>query len=423
MYLSTTISIFGALLFATGHTFSTGPVRLFNDSGHVHNFQHPGALHTSADIARVKQRVSAEGQPWTRAYEHLANNSLAQLTWAPKPHTVLTRGSNATFSPNQTYSDAYRDAHAAYQLTWRYLVTGNTSFADHAALILDSWSSTLQTINGTEDLYLAAGLYGYQFANAAELLRVYPGWPRDNQTAFGKMLNDIFAVFNEDFLLHHNNKQDFYYANWDLCNIASLMSIGIYNDNQTMFDYAVDYFMNGLPGGVVANGALPFYSIANFTEEGSSGGKILMQGQESGRDQGHAGLSTMLTGMVAQLGFNQGVDLFDVFEREILHGAEYFSKYNVGYDVPYTSYTSWEGNLSVIAEKQRYNVRPGMELIHSHYAELKGLNASWSQEFRDYVNQNITANVEGGGGDFGPNSGGFDAFGHGTLLYRLTPES
>jgi hypothetical protein len=79
--------------------------------------------------------------------------------------------------------------------------------------------------------------------------------------------------------------------------------------------------------------------------------------------------------------------------------------------------------LSVIAEKQRYNVRPGMELIHSHYAELKGLNASWSQEFRDYVNQNITANVEGGGGDFGPNSGGFDAFGHGTLLYRLTPES
>lgn len=320
MYLSTTISIFGALLFATGHTFSTGPVRLFNDSGHVHNFQHPGALHTAADIARVKQRVSAEGQPWTRAYEHLANNSLAQLTWAPKPHTVLTRGSNATFSPNQTYSDAYRDAHAAYQLTWRYLVTGNTSFADHAALILDSWSSTLQTINGTEDLYLAAGLYGYQFANAAELLRVYPGWPRDNQTAFGKMLNDIFAVFNEDFLLHHNNKQDFYYANWDLCNIASLMSIGIYNDNQTMFDYAVDYFMNGLPGGVVANGALPFYSIANFTEEVSSGGKILMQGQESGRDQGHAGLSTMLTGMVSQLGFNQGVDLFDVFEREILHG-------------------------------------------------------------------------------------------------------
>ncbi|KAI4602528.1 hypothetical protein KJ359_009776 [Pestalotiopsis sp. 9143b] len=384
------------------------------------SFQHPGALHTTADIARVKQRVAAGEQPWTRAYEHLANSTLAQTTWTPKPHAVLTRGSNATFSPNQTYTDAYRDAHSSYQLTWRYLLTGNNSYADRAALILDSWSSTLQTINGTEDLYLAAGLYGYQFANAAELLRIYPGWPQENQTAFGKMLNDVFAVFNRDFLVNHNNKQNFYYANWDLCNIASLMSIGIYNDNRTMYDYAVNYFKNGLPGGVVANGALPFYSIANFTEEGSN--KTLMEGQESGRDQGHAGLSTVLSGVVAQLGFNQGVDLFDVFGREILHGSEYFSKYNVGHDVPYTSYISWEGDLSVIAEKARYSVRPGMELIYSHYAELKGLNASWSQQFRDYVNENITANVEGGGGDFGPNSGGFDAFGHGTLLYRLTPE-
>jgi hypothetical protein len=243
---------------------------------------------------------------------------LAQTSWTPTPQKVLNRGSNATFAPTQNYPDAYRDAHAAYQLTWRYLVTGNDSFAAHAALILDSWSSTLETINGTEDLYLAAGLYGYQFANAAEILRVYPGWPQANQTAFGKMLNDIFAVFNHDFLVNHNNKPNFYYANWDLCNIASLLSIAIFNDNQTMYDYAVDYFKNGPPRGVVANGALPFYSIANFTEEGS--GKMLMEGQEAGRDQGHAGLSTVLTGIVGQLGFNQGVDLFDVFGREILHG-------------------------------------------------------------------------------------------------------
>jgi hypothetical protein len=53
---------------------------------------------------------------------------------------------------------------------------------------------------------------------------------------------------------------------------------------------------------------------------------------------------------------------------------------------------------------------------------LKGLNASWTLEFRDYVNRNISANVEGGGGDYSPNSGGYDALGHGTLLYRLKEE-
>ncbi|KAH8197768.1 hypothetical protein TruAng_008057 [Truncatella angustata] len=377
------------------------------------------ALHTCGDIARVKAHIDGGEQPWTRAYDHLAKSSLAQITWTPKPHDILVRGNNSFYAQN--YGDAYRDAHSAYQLTWRFLITGNTSFADHAAMILDSWSSTLQSINGSEDMYLAAGLYGYQFANVGELLRLYPGWPKENQTAFGNMLNDIFAYFNRDFLDNHNSKPNFYYANWDLCNIASLMSIGIYNNDKTMYDFAVDYFNNGPPGNVVANGALPIYSIANFTEEGS--GKILMEGQESGRDQGHAMLSTVLLGVVGQLGFNQGTDLFESFGREILNGAEYASKYNVGFDVPYTPYVSWEGTLPVVATKARYTARPGMELIYSHYAELKGANASWSQQYRDYVNRNITDNVEGGGGDFGPNSGGYDAFGHGTLLYRLTPET
>jgi hypothetical protein len=50
------------------------------------------------------------------------------------------------------------------------------------------------------------------------------------------------------------------------------------------------------------------------------------------------------------------------------------------------------------------------------------MNASWSKAYRDFVNKNLTANIEGGGGDYGPNSGGFDAFGHGTLLYRIKGE-
>jgi len=50
------------------------------------------------------------------------------------------------------------------------------------------------------------------------------------------------------------------------------------------------------------------------------------------------------------------------------------------------------------------------------------MNASWSKEYRDLVNSNLIANIEGGGGDYGPNSGGFDALGHGTLMFRLTAD-
>lgn len=98
------------------------------------------------------------------------------------------------------------------------------------------------------------------------------------------------------------------------------------------------------------------------------------------------------------------------------------AKYNTNHTVPYTPYTSWEGLLAVVSPKSRFDARPGYELLHSHYAELESRNASWSKDYRDYVNRNITANVEGGGGDYGPNSGGYDSFGHGTLMYRLQKE-
>ncbi|KAH7129050.1 GPI anchored protein-like protein [Dactylonectria macrodidyma] len=390
--------------------------------GHKKHFVHPGALHTIKDIKRVRKRVEAQEQPWYRAWQHLESMANAKATWTANPKDVIYRGSNATWTVSQNYPSAYRDAHAAYVLTLRWLIGGNTSYADRAVQILDGWGAKLVDINGTEDKYLAAGLYGYQFANAAELLRVYPGWAKENQTTFGIMLNDVFAKYNRDFLDHHNYKTSFYYTNWDLCNIASLMAIGIFNDNHTMYDHAVNYWKNGIPGQpeVVANGALPYFSIANFTEEGS--GKKLMEIQESGRDQGHALLCIALIGVIGQQGYNQGVDLYSTYGRQILNAAEYVSKYNVNETVPYTPYTSWEGLLEVVSAKGRAGVRPGFEAIYSHYAERKGLNASWTGEYRDHVNSYIAANVEGGGGDYGPNSGGYDAFGHGTLMYRLKKE-
>ncbi|KAF2022030.1 GPI anchored protein-like protein [Aaosphaeria arxii CBS 175.79] len=381
----------------------------------VKQFKHPGSLHTQGDLDRIRGHVEKGDEPWSKAFAHLSANSLAQPTREPNPKTVIVRGKVDGLTEN--YPSAYRDAHSAYQLALRWIITGNTTFATAAVGVLDAWASTLEGIDGGSDKFLAAGLYGYQFANAGELLRSFSGWPAKSQSAFGAMLKNVFAPMNRDFLDHHNGIPDHYYANWYLCNIASLMAIGTFVDNSTMYNYAVEYFKNGPADGAVANGALPFFSIANFTEETS--GKPLMQGQEAGRDQGHALLCFALLGVIGQQGYNQGVDLFNLFGNQILNGAEYAAKYNTGHSVPFKPYNTYEGVRNEISDAQRYNIRPGFEAIYSHYAELKGLDASWSKAYRDMVNGNSTENIEGGGGDFGPNSGGFDVFGHGTLLYRL----
>ncbi|KAI7712973.1 hypothetical protein KC353_g7869, partial [Hortaea werneckii] len=113
-----------------------------------------------------------------------------------------------------------------------------------------------------------------------------------------------------------------------------------------------------------------------------------------------------------------GDDLFAACSNEILNGAEYAAKYNVNQSVPYTPYESFEGTQTVISPDSRADIRPGFELLVAHYGDIAGLDASWSAGYRDYVNENTELGVEGGGGDYSPNSGGYDALGYGTLMYR-----
>ncbi|KAJ5802534.1 uncharacterized protein N7503_004984 [Penicillium pulvis] len=373
-------------------------------------FVHPGALHTAQDFQRINTHIANGDEPWNTTWTLLTASSFAQADYQPSPKMIVYRGDNGVDTEN--YPSLYHDTAAAYQLAIRWKVTNDTSYADAAVNVLSSWAATLTAINGTSDMFLASGLYGYQMANAAELMSDYAGWDSSNKTATANMLTNVFASMNMLFMEEHNgNGYYHYYANWDQCNLASLLAIGIFTDNQTMYDYALDYVRNG-----PSNGALPVFAIANYTECGET----LTQGQEAGRDQGHATLDLALLGIIAQQAYNQGDDLFATYSNEILNAAEYVGKYNVGYDVPYTLYESYEGNQTVISNGSRGDIRPGFELLSAHYGQLKGLDSTWTDAYRNMVNANSTDGVEGGGGNYATTSGGFDALGFGTLLYRLS---
>lgn len=275
------------------------------------SFVHPGALHTDEDFQRINTHVSNGDDPWNATWTLLSASVYAQSSYQPTPQTIVYRGDNGKDSQNYQY--LYEDAAAAYQLAVRWKISNDTKYADASVNILNSWAVSLTEINGTSDMYLASGIYGYQVANAAELMSAYSGWDSANKTATASMLTNIFAPMNLDFLEEHNGNDEYhYYANWDQCNIASLMAIGIFTDNQTMYDYAVNYAKTG-----PSNGAFPVFAIHNFTEDGS--GKVLTQGQEAGRDQGHATLDMMLLGVLAQQAYNQGDDLFATYSNEILN--------------------------------------------------------------------------------------------------------
>lgn len=100
------------------------------------------------------------------------------------------------------------------------------------------------------------------------------------------------------------------------------------------------------------------------------------------------------------------------------NSAEYVFKYNTGNEVPYTEYTNSDETQSVISEASRGELRPIAELLYAHYNGVKNLDASWTKAYRDLVVEDGEG-AEGGSGDFGTTSGGYDVFGFGTALYRL----
>jgi alginate lyase len=359
---------------------------------------HPGMLHTQADLDRMRSRVSAGAQPWKSGWDRLVANSHSRAGWQPRPQETIIRGGDG-----QNYGLLYHDIAAAYQNALRWRTTGDTANGDTARNILNAWSATLKTVTGNADRFLAAGIYGYEFANAAELMRGYPGF---DLARFADMMQAVFSPLNDDFLRDHNNAcVTNYWANWDLCTINSVLAIGILRDDQAMIDRAVSYFRSGAGNGSIGH-AIPFVH---------PGG--LAQWQESGRDQGHTMMGIGLMGSFCEMAWNQGIDLYGHDSNRFLKACEYVARYNLGQDVPFTTYRWGTGQNcaqrehTVISAASRGENRPVWALVYNHYVRRRGLAAPNTTAFKDRVQP------EGGGGDHGPNSGGYDHLGFGTLTY------
>ncbi|MET9271477.1 alginate lyase family protein [Kribbella sp. NPDC003557] len=362
-------------------------------------FTHPGGLHNWGDLNRAKVRVAAGDDPWLSGWNRLVANGHAQSTWRPNPQATIVRGGTG-----ENYGILYNDIHAAYQNALRWWVQGSTAHGDCARDILNAWSATLTTVTGNADRFLAAGIYGYQFANVAELMRGYSGF---DLTRFKTMMLNVFYPLNNSFLLNHNDACiTNYWANWDLCTMNSILAIGILCDDAAKYDQAVNYYKFGAGNGSIRH-AIPFV----YDDQG------LAQWQESGRDQGHTLMGIGQLGAFCEMAWNQGEDLYGYDNNRFLKAAQYVAKYNLGEDVPFTTYTWGTGQNcahqehTVISSASRGQLRPVWEILHYHYTRRKYLSVPYISAMAAQVRP------EGGGGDYGPNSGGFDQTGFGTLAY------
>ena len=410
-----------------------------------HGFVHPGGLVTQADIDRAKRLIFEEKDPYmVRAWDILCTNQYAQANSASWPTPAVQRG-----LAGDNYMNAARGAAVAYQNALRWKISGDRAFADHAVETLMNWCNITEAVTGNTNISLAAGLYGYGFANAAELMRDYDGWSRDDFERFKEWMVRVWYNPSIDFLRRrHDTWMNFrhpncgerpghYWSNWGLCNVLCVMSIGILCDDVHMYNQGVSFYKYDHQGTFVEDrtktpmifndGCNEF--IGNLVpimmpdERGPLG--YLGQMQESGRDQGHTVMALCCALDVCQIGFNQGDDLYAYMNDRIAAGCEYVCAINfagiAGADLPWYPYeyadcagtrgASWQ--MFGPNEGGKGERRPNWDRIRGYYEGLRGVRLQYADKAAAMLCP------DGGGGNYNVNSGGFDHLGFSSLAnYR-----
>ncbi len=408
-----------------------------------YQFNHPCALVSGEDIARVKKNIAAasETDPVYVSYKNFCLNQYAQATHQPSPVETIVRGdATGTGVGGENYITISRDAAAAYQLALRWQLTGDVQYAETAVKILNEWADVCKRVAANDaNQYLCLGFQGYTLGNAAELLRSYSGWTAEDQNDFKVWLREVWLVRNMSFIENHGGAASdctlHYWPNWELANLASMLAIGIYLEDVDVINQVYMNFREGKGSGCIDN-MIPYDPIPD-----PDGYGMIAQHMESGRDQGHGTLVISMCAELCQMAWNIGLDFFGMKDNKVLAMSEYTAKYNARpggtylcTTMPFTPYSYCPPGCGckdqnhgaehvVVSEAGRGTVRPCWDLLYAHYKHVKKLpddNVHYVKLFAEqlrYTDGVLTG--DGGSGDsrYGATSAAFDQIGWGTMLF------
>ncbi|MFH8468298.1 alginate lyase family protein [Streptomyces sp. NPDC017991] len=333
---------------AVGTTAAATSVALASRADAITSFIHPGVLHKVSDITRMKTRIAAGTEPWLSGWNAFRANTYSQSTYAMQgPFASVDRGSTEVHN-----WEFWNDCNAAYQNALMWNLTGTTAHATKALQIIRAWSSTLTSITG-KDAQLAASIYGFKFAAAAELMRYTApsgSWSAADITQTENMIKNVLVPLVRTF-------GD---AGWGTNCIKAMMAFGVFCNDTSLYNAAVDAFHT--------------HSCCRIDRVISDTGQCV----DSGRDQAHTQLILASLAEACEIAWIQTEDLYSAAANRLLAGFEYTAKYNTGNDVPYTTWGSCQATFTSLSTVERGNLRPVYEMVHNHYVKRRGLAAPWT---------------------------------------------
>ncbi|MGN1254822.1 MAG: alginate lyase family protein [Prevotella sp.] len=333
---------------------------------------HPGISYTQADIDRMKAMIAAKQEPFYSAFERFKVSHYVTYGDYDYPLPKASNGEPVIWENRQHWLDNFGRIALANALMWK--LTDDNTYADKAVKTLNRYNGVHSTITyGTNCLDNSAAT---PLIEAAELIRDYSGWKAEDQQAFKDFLVYPGYSSKEDYYEKYatsdtlTNKVTIYWnifqgdpgrhGNQGLYGMRCLMAMGIYLDNDTIYERALRKVLSqphlsydlpypyGPRRGVLVASSMPDYyqrwsqnakkgelTIGNIPDYGSDDELKWWiydngQCQESSRDQGHVmdGMCNMTD--IAQVAWNQGDDIFSAYNERLFKGIVFSAKYNYG---------------------------------------------------------------------------------------------
>jgi Alginate lyase len=355
---------FAVVLTATAFAPATAPAE-------AAPFTHPGVLVSRAQLDTMRSRVLAGTQPQKAAYDAMRASSYASLSYTPHPRAVVECGPSS--NPNLGCSDERNDAIAAYTHALIWYVTRDTRYAQKSIAIMDAWSAVI-TDHTNHNARLQTGWSGASFSRAAELMKhTYTGW-----TNAGRMATKLRNVYLPEL----TNGSGCTNGNWELIMMDAMAGIGVFLDDQAVFDRAVGFWRGRVPAYVFigSDGSMP-KAPPNCPKSPSAlisywqGQSTFTDGhaQETCRDFGHTGWGLEAAAHLAETAWHQGRNLYGEMQERLVDGFYFHTKYEMGASVP----------SSICGGSVDLGLGPTTEIHVNHFKNRLGVSMPTTERYTE----------------------------------------
>ncbi|SDC29313.1 Protein of unknown function [Massilia sp. PDC64] len=326
----------------------------------VTGFTHPGTPLTLSDLTTLKSYVDQGRQPWKSAYDQLANDGKAKLTYVMAgPYASVSRAPDVNLWPWRN------DMVAIWNLSRMWYFTGNKDYAKKAHDILMQWATVQTEFAGRESM-LDLGDYAYMFVGGADILRgTWPDWTdADTATVKAYFANVLIPASNP------YGENMFGAANKGALALNALGLMAIFNDDTELLNRVV-----------AQTRTLAHIGLRSSNDIGMLGDSL--------RDQGHAHGQLKSLVMLAEALWKQGIDVYADFDNRLLAAGEYFARVNELAPTPFLPFGTTDAYYIADNTNRGWNGWGGgnivLNQIYNAYVNRKGMQAPFIAQRRQWM--------------------------------------